>query len=93
MLAALGTAMLDPTTASHSLGEVLGLGRVTAREVYATLDWLGSEQGFIEASLARRHLRNGTLLLQDMTSLPGTTLLRTGATATAATIGAIACNW
>jgi hypothetical protein len=36
--------------------------------VYATLDWLGSEQSFIEASLARRHLRNGTLLLYDVTS-------------------------
>lgn len=67
--AKLATArMLDPTTASHSLGEVLGLGSVTAREVYATLDWLGSEQGFIEASLARRHLKNGTLLLYDVTS-------------------------
>jgi DDE family transposase len=67
--AKLATArMLDPATASHSLGEVLGLGSVTAREVYATLDWLGSEQGFIEASLARRHLRNGTLLLYDVTS-------------------------
>ncbi len=60
--------MLDASTASHSLGEVLGLGSVTLREVYATLDWLGSEQGFIEASLARRHLRNGTLLLYDVTS-------------------------
>jgi Transposase DDE domain len=67
--AKLATArMLDPATASHSLSEVLGLGRVTAREVYATLDWLGSEQSFIEASLARRHLRNGTLLLYDVTS-------------------------
>jgi len=67
--AKLATArMLDPATASHSLGEVLGLGSVTAGEVYATLDWLGGEQGFIEASLARRHLRNGTLLLYDVTS-------------------------
>ena len=67
--AKLATArMLDPATASHSLSEVLGLGRVSAREVYATLDWLGSEQSFIEASLARRHLRNGTLLLYDVTS-------------------------
>jgi len=67
--AKLATArMLDPATASHSLGEVMGLGRVSAGEVYATLDWLGREQGFIEASLARRHLRNGTLLLYDVTS-------------------------
>src|ERR1700732_3355623 len=43
--AKLATArMLDPATASHSLGEMLGLGRVTAKEVYAALDWLGREQ-------------------------------------------------
>jgi DDE family transposase len=67
--AKLATArMLDPATASHSLGEVLGLGSVCAGEVYATLDWLGSEQSFIEASLARRHLKDGTLLLYDVTS-------------------------
>ena len=60
--------MLDPTTASHSLGEMLGLGRVAAKEVYATLDWLGREQPFIEARLARRHLKDGALLLYDVTS-------------------------
>src|ERR1700745_4263947 len=43
--AKLATArMLDPATASHSLGEMLGLRKVAAKEVYATLDWLGSEQ-------------------------------------------------
>ena len=67
--AKLATArMLDTETASHSLGETLGLGRVTAREIYATLDWLGSEQAFIENQLARRHLKNGTLVLYDVTS-------------------------
>src|SRR5947209_4967827 len=67
--AKLATArMLDPATASHSLGEMLGLGRVAAKEVYAALDWLGREQPFIEARLARRHLNNGALLLYDVTS-------------------------
>jgi Transposase DDE domain len=67
--AKLATArMLDPATAGHSLGEMLKLGKVTAKEVYATLDWLGSEQSFIEATLARRHLKNGALLLYDVTS-------------------------
>lgn len=67
--AKLATArMLDPATASHSLGEALDLGRVAAREIYATLDWLGTEQSFIEATLARRHLSNGALLLYDVTS-------------------------
>jgi hypothetical protein len=67
--AKLATArMLDPATASHSLGEMLGLGKVAAKEVYAALDWLGREQPFIEATLARRHLQNGALLLYDVTS-------------------------
>src|SRR6202789_243221 len=67
--AKLATArMLDRATASHSLGETLGLGSVTARETYTTLDWLGSEQAFIENSLARRHLKNGMLVLYDVTS-------------------------
>ncbi len=67
--AKLATArMLDSTTTSDSLGEMLGLGTVTAREVYATLDWLGDEQSFIETTLARRHLKNGALLLYDVTS-------------------------
>src|SRR5207244_407287 len=55
-------------TASHSLGEVLGLGKLAAKEVYAALDWLGREQPFIEAQLARRHLQEGALLLYDVTS-------------------------
>src|ERR1700731_328560 len=67
--AKLATArMLGPAIASHSLGEVLGLGKVTAKEVYAALDWLGREQPFIEAKLARRHLQDGALLLYDVTS-------------------------
>src|SRR6201995_1571307 len=38
--AKLATArMLDPATASHSLGEMLELGKVTAKEIYAALDW------------------------------------------------------
>ncbi|WP_428483124.1 IS1634 family transposase [Rhodopila sp.] len=67
--AKLATArMLDSATASHSLGESLGLGCVTAGEIYTTLDWLGSEQAFIENQLARRHLKNGALVLYDVTS-------------------------
>src|SRR5438034_1886526 len=67
--AKLATArMLDPATPSHSPGGMLGLGRLTAKEGYAALDWLGREQPFIEAKLARRHLNNGALLLYDVTS-------------------------
>jgi hypothetical protein len=67
--AKLATArMLDTETASHSLGAVLDLGHVSARELYATLDWLVSEQPTIEATLARRHLKEGALVLYDVTS-------------------------
>ena len=68
--AKLATArMLDANSACHSLGEMLGLGRVSAKELYATLDWLESEQRFIETTLARRHLKDGALLLYDVTSI------------------------
>src|SRR5262249_20906680 len=64
--AKLATArMLDPATASHSLGEMLRLGRVTAKEVYAALDWLGSEQPLIGARLAPPTLKNSAQLLND----------------------------
>ena len=59
---------LDPATASHSLGETLGLGPVKVKELYATLDWLGKHQPGIETRLARRHLRDGTLVLYDVTA-------------------------
>jgi hypothetical protein len=59
---------LDETTAIHSLGVTLGLGAVRAKEVYATLDWLGTAQPTIEAALARRHLSEGTLVLYDVSS-------------------------
>jgi hypothetical protein len=59
---------LDETTAIHSLGVTLGLGAVSAKEVYAALDWLGAAQPTIEAALARRHLSDGTLVLYDVSS-------------------------
>ena len=59
---------LSPATASSSLGEVLGLGVVDDDELYAALDWLLARQPAIEASLAKRHLTNGTLVLYDVSS-------------------------
>src|SRR6202035_429644 len=67
--AKLATArMLETATARHSRGELVGVARVAAKEVCAALDWLGREQPFIEARLARRHLQDGALLLYDVTS-------------------------
>jgi len=44
---------LDDETASTSLGQVLDLGEVDERELYATLDWLVGQQARIEKALAR----------------------------------------
>ena len=59
---------LSPQTASSSLGEMLGLGEVDEDELYAALDWLLERQPAIETALAKRHLRNGTLILYDVSS-------------------------
>ena len=45
---------LDPATAAHSLGAVLGLGAVDEDELYTALDWLAERQPAIEAALAKR---------------------------------------
>jgi transposase len=55
-------------TASTSLGEVLGLTDADEEELYAAMDWLLPRQAHIEDALARRHLRDGTLVLYDVTS-------------------------
>lgn len=59
---------LDPETASNSLGEVLGLGRVTENDLYFAMDWLSGEQERIENTLAAKHLQDGALVLYDITS-------------------------
>jgi transposase len=59
---------LSPETGSSSLGTILGLGEVDEDELYTALDWLGERQPAIEAALAKRHLKNGTLVLYDVSS-------------------------
>jgi hypothetical protein len=59
---------LSPATAASSLGEVLGLGEVDEDELYTALDWLLERQPAIEATLAKRHLTHGTLVLYDVSS-------------------------
>ena len=59
---------LSETTAAHSLSAVLQLGEVDADELYAALDVLGQAQPAIEEKLARKHLKNGALVLYDLTS-------------------------
>ncbi len=67
--AKLATArQLSEETAAHSLGAVLELGAVDEDELYAALDWLGEAQPKIETVLAKPHLRDGCLVLYDLTS-------------------------
>jgi hypothetical protein len=59
---------VDEETATTSLGEVLGFGKVKEREAYEALDWLLQRQSRIENGLARRHLEDGVLVLYDVSS-------------------------
>ena len=60
--------LLDDETATCSLGQVLGLRAVDEQQLYGALDWLVEQQERIEKALARRHLKNGTLVLYDVSS-------------------------
>jgi hypothetical protein len=59
---------LNPETAASSLGERLKLGEVAVAEIYEALDWLLAQQERIENGLAKRHLKDGTLVLYDVSS-------------------------
>src|ERR1700681_1849827 len=59
---------LTADTACSSLGRLLGLGAVAEVELYRALDWLGARQAAVETALARRHLKDGALVLYDVSS-------------------------
>jgi hypothetical protein len=59
---------LNPDTETSSIGPLLGLGVVEREELYRALDWLLERQGAIEKALARRHLKEGVLVLYDVSS-------------------------
>jgi Transposase DDE domain len=58
----------NPDTALTSLGQTLGVASADARALYHAMDWLLRRQPQIETALAKRHLREGTLALYDLTS-------------------------
>ena len=67
--AKLATArQLSEASAADSLGAVLELGAVDEDELYAALDLIGEAQPKIETALAKRRLRDGCLVLYDLTS-------------------------
>src|SRR5215207_5406909 len=59
---------LGEESAFSALADALSLEPVTADALYRALDWLVERQPAIEARLAAKHLREGTLLLYDVTS-------------------------
>jgi transposase len=59
---------LAEETLFSSLGTLLGWTSVDEQQLYAALDWLLERQGAMEATLAAKHLREGTLVLYDLTS-------------------------
>jgi transposase len=61
--------MLSAETATSSLSQVLGIGTVSANDLYRAMDWLGPMQNRIEKELATRHLVDGSLVLYDITSV------------------------
>jgi transposase len=61
---------LATTRAWHTttLAEELGVAEAWEDELYAAMDWLWARQERIEKKLAARHLREGGLVLYDVTS-------------------------
>ena len=59
---------LRAETAASTLGGLLGLEACDEDDLYAAMDWLLPRQQAIEDALAARHLRDGTLVLYDVSS-------------------------
>jgi transposase len=59
---------LGEESAFSALADALSLEAVSADSLYHSLDWLLERQPAIESRLAAKHLREGTLLLYDVTS-------------------------
>ena len=60
---------LAEETARDTLGETLGLQEASEDDLYAAMDWLLERQADIERRLAKRRLKEGTLVLYDLTSV------------------------
>ncbi len=51
-----------------TLGADLGVVGISTDEIYSAMDWLYVRQGTIEAQLAKRHLKEGSRVLYDLSS-------------------------
>jgi transposase len=61
-------AALKEETAKNTLVEELELGDVDVHQLYAAMDWLATRQTRIENKLAKKHLKDGYLVLYDVSS-------------------------
>lgn len=59
---------MQSETAEHSLADELQLRDIETNELYEAMDWLLARQKRIENKLAKKHLREGTLVLYDVSS-------------------------
>jgi Transposase DDE domain len=59
---------LRAATLASTLGELLNLSDCDEELLYRAMDWLLPRQGRIEQALAKRHLKDGTLALYDVSS-------------------------
>ncbi len=59
---------LRTETATSSLGEVLGVSSCDEDDLYEAMDWVRARQGDIEDALVARHLKDGMLVLYDVSS-------------------------
>jgi transposase len=60
--------LLAKATAASSLGALLEIDDLDEDDLYEALDWLRTRQMAIERKLARTHLKDGSLILYDLTS-------------------------
>ncbi len=58
---------LREETLTSSLAEMVCLEEVDEDDIYEAMDWLVPRQQKIEKALAKRHLKDGTLVLYDLT--------------------------
>jgi len=59
---------INNETAVNSINEILNLATVKVKDLYKAMDWLFKRQSAIEKKLAKHHLKNGCLVLYDLTS-------------------------
>ena len=59
---------LHAATLTSTLGELLNLSECGEELLYRAMDWLLPRQDQVERSLAKRHLKEGTLALYDVSS-------------------------